>query len=127
MNTLIDTLQTRLDLGYSISQSNHQVNLLQYADDTCLLANSPASCQHLLDMVDRWLQWSGVRAKIPKCHRMAIQSSSGRCIDPKLQLADGTIPCAGSGPVKFLGMHVHIPHDAAQAKETPTRRLQEML
>jgi hypothetical protein len=127
MNTLVDTLQTRLDLGYSISSSNHQVNLLQYADDTCLLANSPSSCQHLLNMVDRWLQWSGMRAKIPKCHSMAIQSSSGRCIDPKLQLAGGTIPYAGSGPVRFLGMQVHVPHNAAQAKETLTRRLQEMM
>ena len=56
MNTLIDTLQTCMDLGYTITGSRHQVNLLQYADDTCLLANSPASCQHLLNMVDNWLQ-----------------------------------------------------------------------
>ena len=45
INTLVDTLQTHLGFGYTISGSNHQVNLLQYADDTCLLANSPASCQ----------------------------------------------------------------------------------
>lgn len=127
MSTLIDTLQTRLDLGYTISTSNHQVNLLQYAEDTCLLANSPASCQHLLDMVDRWLQWSGMRAKIPKCHSMAIQTSTGRSTDPKLQLAGGTILYAGSGPVRFLGMQVNVPHDSAQAKETLSRRLQEMM
>lgn len=127
MNTLIDTLQTRLDLGYTISTSDHQVNLQQYADDTCLLANSQASCQHLLDMVDRWLQWSGMRAKIPKCHSMAIQSSTGRSTDPKLQLAGGTIPYAGSGPVRFLGMQVNIPHDSAQAKETLSRHLQELM
>ena len=58
MNTLVDTLKTRLDLGYTISGSTHQVNLLQYTDDTCLLANSPASCQYLLNIVDDWLQWS---------------------------------------------------------------------
>ena len=50
MNTLVDTLQSRLDLGYTISGSSNQVN-------TCLLANSPASCQYLLNMVDDWLQW----------------------------------------------------------------------
>jgi len=33
MNTLVDTLQTRLDLGYIISESNHQVKHLQYADE----------------------------------------------------------------------------------------------
>ena len=43
INTLVDTLQTRIDLGYNLSNSNHQVNLLQYADDTCILVNSPAS------------------------------------------------------------------------------------
>ena len=74
MNTLIDTLQTRVDLGYTITGSRHQVNLLQYADDTCMLANSPASCQHLLNMVDNWLQWSGMKAKVPKCHSMALHA-----------------------------------------------------
>ena len=70
MNTLVDTLQTRLDLGYTISGSTHQINLLQYADDTCLLANSPASCQYLLNIVDDWLQWSGMQAKAAKCHSL---------------------------------------------------------
>ena len=51
INTLVDALQTRLDLGYRLSNSTRQVNVLQYADDTCLLADSPAACQHLLDMV----------------------------------------------------------------------------
>ena len=46
INTLVDTVQTRLDLGYSFSNSKHTINLIQYADDSCLLANSPASCQY---------------------------------------------------------------------------------
>ena len=64
INTLVDALQTRLDLGYRLSNSTRQVNVLLYADDTCLLADSPATCQHLLDMVHQWLQWSGMRAKV---------------------------------------------------------------
>ena len=44
INTLVDTLQTRRDLGYTYSQSQLPINLLQYADDTCLVGNSPASC-----------------------------------------------------------------------------------
>ena len=78
INTLVDTLQTHLDLGYTISGSNHQVNLLQYADDTCLLANSPASCQYLLNTLGDWLQWSAIRAKVAKCHSMGLQGSIGR-------------------------------------------------
>ena len=127
MNTLVDTLQTRLDLGYTISGSTHQINLLQYADDTCLLANSPASCQYLLNIVDEWLQWSGMQAKVPKCHSMALQGSTGRPIDPKLHLAGDTIPYAANGPVKFLGMQIHIPHDAANVKENLVNRLKQML
>ena len=30
------------------------------------LSSSRLSCQHLLDMVDQWLQWSGMRAKVCK-------------------------------------------------------------
>ena len=102
INTLVDTLQTRPDLGYTISGSNHQINLLQYADDTCLLANSPASCQYLLNMVDDLLQWSGMRAKVAKCHSMALQGSTGRPINPKLHLMGDIFPYAANGPVRFL-------------------------
>ena len=127
MNTLIDTLQTCVDLGYTITGSRHQVNLLQYADDTCLLANSPASCPHLLNMVDNWLQWSGMKAKVPKCHSMALQGSSGRPVDPKLHLAGDAIPYAANGPVKFLGMQIHVPHDISDTKKALATRLQWML
>ena len=105
INTKIDTLQ---DLGYKYSPKQKPVNLLQYADDTCLVADSPASCQYLLDMVARWLRWSGMKAKIPKCASLAIQLSSGKKIDPGLSLDGQPIPYA-SHPVKFLGMRVEIP------------------
>ena len=51
INTLVDTLATRVDLGYTLHKSCHSVNTLQYADDTCLLANCPAACQELLNTV----------------------------------------------------------------------------
>ena len=82
INSLVDTVQTRPDLGFSVSNS-HQVNLLQYADHTCITANSPAACQHLLDMVDSCLQWSGMRAKVPKCHCLALQTAQSPPINPK--------------------------------------------
>ena len=44
MNTLLDTVSLRSDLGYHFSNSSRRVNILQYADDTCLVADSPASC-----------------------------------------------------------------------------------
>ena len=65
MNTLVDTISTHIDLGYQFCNSSRKVNILQYADDTCLVANSPASCQHLLSIVSDWLQLSGMDAKVP--------------------------------------------------------------
>ena len=76
MNTLLDTVSLRTDLGYWFSDSRRRVNLLQYADDTCLVANSPASCQYLLDTTSKWLQWSGMSANIPKCQCLSLQGSS---------------------------------------------------
>lgn len=74
INTMVDTIKTRLDLGY-LQTSNQYISLLQYANDTCLVANSPSSCQELLQLVDRWLCWSGMRAKVPKCHGVALKAS----------------------------------------------------
>ena len=36
MNSLLDTVSLRSYLGYRFSNSRRQVNILQYADDTCL-------------------------------------------------------------------------------------------
>ena len=68
MCTLIEALHPYRDLGYTFSQSERLVHLLQYADDTCLIGSGPASCQELLQPVERWLQWTGMRAKPAKCH-----------------------------------------------------------
>ena len=43
INTLVDTIKTRLDLGYCLQLS---VNQLQY--DMCLVTNSLSSCQQML-------------------------------------------------------------------------------
>ena len=126
INTLVDTLQTRPDLGFSVSNS-HQVNLLQYADDTCITANSPAACQHLLAMVDSWLQWSGMQAKVPKCHCLALQSSTGKLLDPHLSIQNQTIPFIGSGSIKFLGMTIQVPANQSETKIALKTNLERML
>ena len=126
MNTLVDTLQTRLDFGFCISDSQCRLNLLQYADDTCILASGPASAQHLLDMVDRWLLWSGMRAKVAKYASLTIQGSSGQLFDPKLSISQQKIPFM-TKQVKFLGMRVEVPHDSAQSKATLLQKMKEMM
>ena len=126
INTLVDSLHTQPDLGFSVSNS-HQVNILQYADDTCITANSPAAWQHLLDMVDSWLQWSGMRAKFPKCHCLALQSSTGKLLDPCLSIQNQTIPFIGSGSIKFLGMTIQVPANQSETKIALKTNLERML
>ena len=113
---MVDTIKCRLDFGYASLPPSHQ---LQYADDTCLIADSPASCQQLLHVVDRWLKWSGMKAKVPKCHSLALQASTGRVVNPHLFIA--------SEPVRFLGMRIEVPHDIAKTKQDLVTNLQRRL
>ena len=80
-----------------------KTNVLLYADDACLVADGPASGQHLLSQVESWLHWSGMVAKIPKCFALAIRASNALRYDPGLQLNCQNIPFIGKRSVKFLG------------------------
>ena len=51
MNTLSDTLNTRNDLGFTPHTPSASINDLLYADDACIVNNTSAGCQHLLDLV----------------------------------------------------------------------------
>ena len=126
MNTLVDTITQRRDLGYQFTNSPRKVNILQYADDTCIVANCPASCQHLLSRVSDWLKWSGMTAKVPKCQCIALQSSTGKLVDPHLTLNGNTIPFTTQA-VRFLGMQVQVPTNSNSARQVIISRLQGML
>ena len=126
MNTLVDTVISRSDLGYQISDSVHRVNILQYAADTCLLANSPASCQFLLSSVADWLHWAGMTAKVPKCKCISLQGSTGRLTDPHLQLHGISIPFTKDS-IKFLGLEVQVPNYDNTFKESLQTNLLRML
>ena len=54
MNTLSDALHSRSDLGFTLPNSSITINHLLYANDACIISNSPAGCQHLLDMSAGW-------------------------------------------------------------------------
>ena len=125
INTMVDTIKVRRDLGYHFTD-RVSVNLLQYADDTCLVANSPSAGQQLLSLVERWLSWSGMKAKVPKCHALGLKASAGKLVDPDLSIAGQKIPFA-SEPVKFLGRLFEVPHDTNRVKKAISSRLQKML
>lgn len=121
MNTLSDTLCTREDLGFSLPSSSISINHLLYADDTCVIGNTPAACQHVLGMVERWLDWSHLRANVPKCHSLGIQSSTGRMMNPDLSSAGEIIPPVNDDRFKFLEMPVRVYNSKTSAK-THSRR-----
>ena len=127
MNTLSDTLNTRRDLGFSLPQSSISINHLLYADDACIISSSAAGCQHLLDMVQRWLEWAQLRAKVPKCRSLVLQASSGRRVIPTLTINGDRIPTSEDGEFKFLGMPVRLHSSNDEARSALKGSLQRML
>ena len=99
---------------------------MQHGDNTCLIANCPASCQHLLSMVSDWLQWSGMKVMIHKCQMLSLQGSTGKLINPNQMLDGASIPFS-SDPVRFLGMEVQVPQNNISARETILSNLHRML
>ena len=127
MCTRIEALHPYQQLGYTFSQSDCSVHLLQYADDTCLIGSGPASCQELLRPVERWLQWTGMRAKPANCHSLGIRASTGKSFDPALTVDGEPIPFIRNEAMKFLGKVVQVPLDTSNIKSQVLNKLSRML
>lgn len=108
INTLVDTItKCYPDLGYSLTSSPHQTNLLQYADDTFVISDGPSSCKTVLAAIEDWLMWFGMKANVPKCLSLTIQTSNGKPYSPTTQsstLNGKTIPPAALQPRAQLPM-----------------------
>ena len=76
-------------------------------------------------MMNEWLTWSGMKAKIPKCTSLVLQASTEK-INLGLTLGIASIPFAEQ-PVKFLGMIIEIPHDQSKSKAIIITGLECML
>jgi potassium voltage-gated channel Eag-related subfamily H protein 8 len=128
MNTLVDTITKQYSsLGYALGASSQRSSLLQYANDTTLLADGPSSCQRLLSTIEAWLVWSGMRANVPKCMCLAIQASSAKSYDPKLTLNGETIPYIGNSTFRFLGAPVTISGTGTQTRDDLVLKLTSLL
>ena len=128
MNTLSDTLCSRSDLGFTLPSSSISVNHLLYADDACIVSNTPAGCQHLLSMVECWLEWAKLKAKVPKCRSLVIQASSGKRMTTNLSIGGQTIPpVEDDDAFKFLGMPVRVYRNNEVARLSIQDNLHRML
>ena len=131
INTLVDPLiQHCHELGYRFSSSNMCFNLLQYADDTCMLARDPRSCQRILNVMEEWLTWTGMRAKPSTCQAVALKSRTNAdnwVYDPQLHLGSSIIPFLGNSTTTFLGMPVSPTLKDSQCREIISTRVQRMM
>ena len=128
MNTLVDSIIQRYSqLGYSLNSVRSRINLLQYADDTSLIGDGPSSCQRLLSITEYWLDWSGMRANVPKCVSVAIKASTGKAYNPNLKLNNEPIPFLGETTFRFLGAPVAIHSTSDQSREHLVSKLMSML
>ena len=128
INTLVDSIIQRYpQLGYSLNSVHSRINLLQYADDTSLIGDGPSSCQRLLSITESWLDWSGMRANVPKCVSVAIKASTGKAYNPNLKLNNEPIPYLGETTFRFLGAPVAIHSTSDQSREHLVSKLTSML
>ena len=102
------------------------MNLLQYADDTCIIASSPAAAQSLLDSTSEWLQWADMKAKVPEYHSLHIKSSSGILTNPHLTCSNETIRYVANCSINFLGLPIQFPKDCNRTKSQLKSLLQSM-
>ena len=109
MCTMADSMKDLQHLGYQFSQSQRSIHLLQYVDDTCLISDGPAGCKRFLEHIERWLNWSGMKAKVPKCHSLAIQASTAKSFNPNLTLYEQPIHFIGTKAIRFLGSTIQVP------------------
>ena len=114
-------------LGYKFSGSQEPATFLQYADDACLISEGPESCKRLLKGRERWLDWIGMKAKVPKCHSLALRASTAKTYDPKLHLHDPPIHFLGNQTTRFLGETVQIPFASKSSRITLFTKLSTML
>ena len=107
--------------------SHHQMPVLQYADDTCLTANSKANCQAMLRTTEKCLDWSLLKAKVLKCAAISICGQTGKTSNPHLVLSNAKIPYLGNKSMSFLGLPINAVHSTDCIKEQLALKLEKFL
>ena len=122
MATLVDAPVEATSLGYTFAKSSTSINVLQYADNTCIIADGPAHCQHMLSVVKRWLEWSGMKANVSKCYSLLIAASTAKRYDLELK-----VPYIGSHMITFLGGPINVFQKNAIQKQHLVNQLKSLL
>jgi len=105
MATLTDALKADGLLGYTFANSYRSLNVLWHLSHCQWPVQLSASTQQR----KKWVDWTGMKAKVPKRHSLAIQASTAWRFDPKLYLNDQSISFIGNRTIKFLGGPFGVP------------------
>ena len=96
-------------VGYQISSTKETVDVLLFAEDAVLISNSLKNSQRQCNMVETFLQWTGMQAKVVKYRSLAFRSRPrSMFFDPNLQICGETIPFAGHSDNVFLGLPIDL-------------------
>ena len=68
-----------------------------------------------------------MKAKVPKCHSLALQASTAKTYDPRLTLYGQPIHFIGKEAIKYHGVTVQVPLDSDTIKHRLSSKLQTML
>ena len=120
-NICLEMVEASSVAGYHHKEADVQTKQKGYVDDLTVITATACHNQQLLDLVTKFLEWSGMQAKPCKCRTFAHRgfSRDGRNLgfqpindtmfsayDPKLTISGAPIPFMGDEPYKMLGKNI---------------------
>lgn len=120
-NVCLQMIESCIIEGYDHKEAGVKTKQKVYVDDLTLLSKTAAENQLMLDVVSRFLEWSGMAAKPIKCRSYAqriftaygknlgfhaIDDTNFSSYDPRLNISGTPIPFLGDEPYRMLGKNI---------------------
>ena len=126
LNSALSSEQ-HLSRGYKLTINGDKVNQLWFADDGTLVSNSEKNCQLQCDVVERFLNWSGIEAKVVKCRSLAFRSRpKSEFYGPMLHICGQQIPFVGEAGAIFLGLPLDLSLSTDKIQDMITTKVDEV-
>ncbi|XP_062498986.1 uncharacterized protein LOC134176331 [Corticium candelabrum] len=98
-----------------------------FQDDLTLLSDSSSSGQQQCHLVQKFLDWSKIEARVVKCSSLAFRSrSSSTFYNPKLKLCGQDILFAGDKSTTFLGLPINLCLFSCDIKSSILTKLEDL-
>ena len=117
-------LQSELNSAYRFKATGDSLQLLLFADDAALVANSVQNLQKLCKQTDAFLLWSKIEPKVIKCRSLAFKKRpTNGFFDPNIAIGGEKVPYGGDNEIKFLGLPVDLDLSVSKRQELLLQRL----